>query len=392
MKQEVILTEKSIPKAFKKWYLEVFSENRDKIDVVMEYDRTCSVAENQTVFLDKFRNFVNENKRFGNLVNQTKSADEKFKIEQLSKIMQEEKELIENWKKSEHQEINIKSFEEPKDLIKLICSPNSIMKGVILIGESSLGKTFLTINTLKEIKFEDYEWIRTYVTPLELYKMLYYKQREFESKLGENPFFILVFDDTEGLLTNTNSVSIIKSALRGENNSLRIVEYNSTRLDKENIPKHFKFTGHIIIIANKVNLKDKNVFAIKERTHFKELNFSYKEKIKILKQSIKNDYESTTLELRQRALDMVIKNTDVITQDLNFVTLLRAYDYLIYDERKAEILLKSTLKIDEDLKLVKELMEGDKVVTEQIKEFDLKRGKSRATFFRLKEEVKRLMK
>jgi hypothetical protein len=64
---------------------------------------------------------------------------------------------------------------------------------------------------------------------------------------------------------------------------------------------------------------------------------------------------------------------------------------LLYDKNKAEELLKSTLKVNEELKLVMELIQSNKSIPEQIEEFKLKTGGSRAKFYRLKQKIKKLL-
>lgn len=376
-KTELVL--KDIPISFKKWYLKAFKEAHENrtIDVFAEYDRKLNIAENKNLFLGKFNALLNSDYKLELQAKQTQKAEEKFKIEQLNKIKEEEKKLIKEWKKSDFEEINIKSFDVPKHFLKMLC--RGFCNSVVLVGEGGIGKSYLTINILKEEK-QDFEYLNTHTSPLELYKWIYYNKDK-----------VLIFDDVKGLLDNEKSVSILKACL-WETDGKRMVTMNTTDRYLQDVPKIFEFKGKMIILANKLNLNDEHLNALITRTNYFELNFSYKEKLRIMSEIMKKPYKNTQLTDRQKALDLLIKNTDITTQDLNFRTLIKTFDYLLYDEKKAENLLISTLKIDENLKLVKELMESAKSVNEQIAEFILKTGKSRITYFRYKEQIKKLMR
>src|SRR3990167_2270080 len=81
-----------------------------------------------------------------------KKKGKRSKSETEKKLREQEKDIIEKWKKADFQKIEIKSFDVPKALIKLVCNQKALLKGVTLVCETSLGKTILTINTIKEEK------------------------------------------------------------------------------------------------------------------------------------------------------------------------------------------------------------------------------------------------
>ena len=406
---------KDIPAEFKRWFIKTFKDNARKIDVLHEYDRDISVAENITQFEDKFEVLVADDEKLREQVANVKGQIAKSKHETEQKLKEQEREIIDRWKKSDYQKIYIKSFDVPKAMIKRVCDPSALLKGVTLVGETSLGKTILAINTIKEESKADIcELENTYTSPLELYKLLYRYQSEYEKKqkveggfkvfgkIIAKPFFIVVFDDVEGLLTDRKSNAVLKSAL-WETNGQRIIKMNTIDRVLGDVPKAFEFTGHIIILANRLNLNDVNINAVKERTHYFELKFKYSEKLKVMSEIVKTEYPSTTLELRQKALDILVRNSDLSTQDFNFRTLIRAYDYMAYGEKEAEHLVKATLKSDERLTFILNLIDKSrkvdkeveemraKPVEEQSNEFALRFDSSRMTFFRLKKKLLGMM-
>lgn len=404
IKQSVEL--KDIPREFKMWFIKTFKENAKRIDVLHEYDRKLSVGENISQFEDKFEILVADDEKLKGQVGNARSQIAKSKHETESKLREQERAIIDKWKKSDFQKIYIKSFDVPKALIKLVCKPKALFKGVTLVGETSLGKTILTINTIKEENCAEIcEFENTYTTPLELYKLLYRYQHEYEIKQkSKKPFFMVIFDDVEGLLTDRKSVSVLKSAL-WETNGQRIIKMNTIDRVLGDVPKAFEFTGHIVILANHLNLNDININAVKERTHYFELKFKYSEKLKVMSEIIKTEYPSTTLELRQKALDILVRNSDLTTTDFNFRTLIRAYDYVMaYGESEAEHLIRATLKSDEKSTFILNLIDKDrkvdkeveemraKPIEEQANEFALKFDNSRITFFRLKRKLIEMMR
>ena len=368
--------EKGISNKFLNWFYKAFKENADTLDLNAEYDLDLSLEENKKLFAEKFSSlFCAEYKEEINLKN-AKEVEQAQKELMISEIKKEEQKLIENWKKSDYQDIDIKSFDTPRHFIRMLCK--GITNSVILVSEGGLGKSYLTINEIKKEK-KDFVYQNTYSSPLELYKLLYWNRDK-----------IIIFDDVKGLFEE-KAIAILKACL-WETDGKRIATMNTIDRVMEDVPKIFEFKGQIIILANKINLNDVHISALVSRSNYFELNFTYKEKLRIMGEITKKPYKKTDIQLRKKALDLIIKNTDITTEDLNFRTLIKTYDLLLYDEKKAENLLKATIKIDEEVKLVMDLMKSNNSVNEQIAEFRLKTGKSLATYHRLKHRIKEMLK
>ena len=103
-------------------------------------------------------------------------------------------------------------------------------------------------------------------------------------------------------------------------------------------------------------------------------------------------------------MDILVRNSDLSTQDFNFRTLIRAYDYMAYGEKEADNLIKATLKSDERFTFILNLIDKSrkvdkeieemraKPVEEQSNEFALRFDSSRMTFFRLKRKLIEMMR
>src|SRR3990167_6264181 len=281
MKQEAV----SIFKPSKK-LLELLKENDIEQDTIdwTSYSRDISMKD---WLKNEYGIVLKDLKK---LKGNAEAQEEKFKIEQLNKMKDEENKLINEWKKTDFHEIDIKSFIIPQHYIKMVC--RNFSKGCVLIGEGGLGKSFMTTNTLIEEK-KDFVYLNTHTSPLELYKFIYHNREA-----------IIVFDDVKGLLDNEKSISILKACL-WETDGKRIVTMNTMDRLMDNVPKVFEFKGGIIILANRLNETDEHLQALITRCNFYELKFSYKEKLKIMSEITKKPYKQTNETDRNKALDML---------------------------------------------------------------------------------------
>jgi hypothetical protein len=144
---------------------------------------------------------------------------------------EQEIEKIINTKTSEELE---KLYFKPNEYIKMVVE--GVEKGLLLYGESSLGKTYRVKKVLTELgkkEGTDYFIISGHITPLQFYcKMCMAKDK------------LICFDDVNILESKIN-LNMLKAALN--ENSHGRVEYHTTRTMPEGIPESFIFTGKVII-------------------------------------------------------------------------------------------------------------------------------------------------
>ena len=176
------VNEKEIPIKVKNFLKEAFGDNLDLIDFKAEIDSSLNSDEIIEHFKSKFNSmFCEEYKEKLKLKDAKEKAQAQKEVE-LSNIRKEEKELIESWKKSDFESIDIKSFDIPKHFIKMVCK--GISYGVVLEGEGGLGKTYSAVNIIKSEKI-NFEYQNTHSSPLELYKWLYWnkEKKSFRKRL-----------------------------------------------------------------------------------------------------------------------------------------------------------------------------------------------------------------
>ena len=365
------LTYKDIPKSFENWFKKTF-DDIDKIDVFSEYDRAISVGENQQLFIEKFSNLLSEEYKDKESAEAMKIQEEKTKVENQERIEKEEQELIDEWKNKKAENIEVSEFDTAKHLILL--TTRGFSYATILTGEGGIGKSFLTINTIKQ-ETKDFVYKCGYTTPMSLYQFLY-----------QNKDKLIVLDDIEGIFKDNIALSILKGAL-WDTDGKRLVQYDTTS-KKISAPSCFEFTGRLIVLCNKIqNDTDVSVKAMLSRTNHYKINFTYHQKLKMIKM-ILNKHKDISKEQKALVLKILKKNTDVATENFNFRTLEKLISLVRYNEKKAEELFVKTIDINSFQKIVWELMNSGKSMNEQVSSFFERTGKHRSTFYEVKREVK----
>ena len=165
---------------------------------------------------------------------------------------------------------------------------------MLCISKAGYGKTYTTINFLKEFK-QEFVYKSGYITPLSFYCWLF-----------ENRDKIIVFDDlTDDIFKDKKMIALLKSCLY-EAGGERFVSYETTS-DKLRVPNKFKFTGKMILLANEIRKNNRENFnALISRGIFFELKYSYKELILIVnKILISKKLKSSVSE---QVLEIISKN------------------------------------------------------------------------------------
>jgi hypothetical protein len=122
-----------------------------------------------------------------------------------------------------------------------------INRSLIVSGPAGLGKSFTVEAKLTELEQKGHSvtYIKGYVRPLALYKLLY------ETR---HPNSVLVFDDSDSVFYDDVSMNLLKGAC--DSTERRVLHWLSKSIEKEedeegeSIPEKFEFQGSIIFITN----------------------------------------------------------------------------------------------------------------------------------------------
>jgi len=226
-----------------------------------------------------------------------------------------------------------------------------IIKTLIIMGPCGTGKT-----TLVNYLVPDAVRIGGHITSAKLYEALY--------NASDNK--IIFFDDTEDLLSNDVSLTLLKQAL--DTNKQRVVMWDSST--KRDAPPSFLFNSRVIFCMNKIP-DDEGMKAIISRCHKCAVEFSYKELLILMyeiakKQKVLNG-TVISAEERKSVVDFIKDNSDITTEDFDLRLQNKVEEYYIYNKLKWKKLALGLLNIkNEKLRIFKEIEEMDISVEQKI--------------------------
>lgn len=386
--QEVVLSEKSIPKSFKNWYLKTFKEAHENraIDVVHEYDRGISVEENKAMFLEKFSSLVENEIKLLEMVNLpkkelefiTEEKEQKELLQQQQKVDEEYKEILEQIKTTPTPNIS-KITWKIREFIKLVLNDKTEKHTIIIVGKQGTGKTNTIKSVLKEF-FTTEQLAKIikngHTSPLSYYNMLY-----------DNPQGIFFWDDLSGLYKSETGISLLKQT--AETEKKRLVCYSSTTGKLEHRNTSFFFEGSQILCMNTMP-RSREFMPILSRIRPIVFNPNYNEILLMMFEIIKERYDDVELKEKIGIVEFIQRNTSPATENFDlrllsdFIDLYRHCGGINDNFREMS---KCLIETDVDKELVLELSRTKSTITEQEKEFKMKTNKSRATFYLLRKEL-----
>ena len=346
----------------------------DLIDFEALVDETLTYQENKERIIEEVKKLKPE---YVNSEIDLEAMEIQFREHYRKVLMEEFNHDIEQIKQRKTPELD-KYFGVVKELVKIVVNGNAT--GLIVYGEAGLGKTYTILQTLAECGKklgEDYIYISTHITPLELVNLLYkYQDR------------IIVLDDVEKLLLDEKTIGILKSALWSSVGK-RIITYYSTS-EKLEAPEEFEFRGKVILLLNKIPKRNKEIVeSLLSRVLTYKLDFSYEERLKIMYEMAK------ILKIPLEVVDFLKSKFTPALKNFNFRTLIQLNIIKQYYNENpnwknvAEKLLEQN--IDKRMKVVWELMNSNLSVKEQVERFRELTGMSRRTYFRIKARIENLM-
>jgi hypothetical protein len=216
-----------------------------------------------------------------------------------------------------------------------------VVRGLVVSGPPGIGKSFgvekqlEAANMFRKLEGKDplYEVISGGVSPIGLYQKLYYNRA---------PNQVLVFDDCDGVLEDSEMLNLLKAALNSGDKRRICWNKESRVLAVEDIPDAFDFEGSVLFLSNKDFDKEiergsriaVHLEAIMSRCHYLDLEIgSMRDKLLRIKQVVRdgmlNSYDFTQEQedaivsfvfdnsqyLREVSLRMVKKVADWVKAD-----------------------------------------------------------------------------
>jgi hypothetical protein len=263
-----------------------------------------------------------------------------------------------------------------KNDIKVLKETDS--SGLLILGSGGLGKTK---TVLEELKNREYLYLNGTVTPLQLYKELYFNQEK-----------LIVLDDVEGLFDNNRAIGLLKGAL-WDANGKRIVTYDSTSHALMDVPNQFEFKGKVIIITNQLPIKNKHIQALKTRMFFTEVTYSYAEKKELVQKiCLKSpEFQDFTTKQRREVWKALDKAITPAVEDFNFRHVKQAYQYYATFKKGAwRTMLYGLFPVDELKAKAIEIMNNKRLrtVKQQVAVWKSETGMCRASYFNYKRKLK----
>jgi len=343
----------------------------DTVDTEAYWDSSLSANENY----EKIRKIASISQDLDLKFEKSYQKDEVQHYEQIA--MEKEREYIEEQltkgleeiKKSTTPQLD-KYYWELNKFVEILVK--SDIHSLFLIGKTAMGKTFNTIRTLAKqgVKFK---YVVGNISPLEMYHVLYNNRKG-----------VLLFDDTQALIENKASMSVLLSALWSATKH-RIVEWRTTS-KKLKAPPFYEFEGKIIFTLNEVP-DNEGIRTLLSRCFTYEMNFDYGTILKIMLEIAKIPDNDMSKEERFNIVDFIKENTCEATRDFNLRLQKKIETIYKFEKEKWKDLALKIIKPDVDLLIIKQLMESTTVVKAQANKFIELTGKSRRTFFRYKEKL-----
>jgi len=334
----------------KEYVIKRFKEvNMDYKTFQEECDETLTYVEQKRIYEEKLNELLPMV-----VPKRKKDADESARVRaEYDKQMkeQQEKEQAEIKKRLEDEIAKITKdskelevlYQMANDKISMVAKSKEVT-GLLLYGESSLGKSYHVKKVLKEKGIKDYVFVSGHITPMKFYDKLY--------KAKDS---LVIFDDVD-ILGNIIILNMIKAALN--ENSANVVEYHTTK--KMDIPSSFVFSGRVIILLNDIPKKNEHLKAVESRLLKHHLKFSREETITIISSiAHKKEIEGTTIEDRIMIANWIKDNTSIATENLNIRLYLQAIEFYKYDKTKWKELTKSQIKTDGYMELVVQNVSDD---------------------------------
>ncbi len=199
--------------------------------------------------------------------------------------------------------------------------------GLIVRSRPGIGKSHRAEEILEEERDErdqgatEYTFKSSYSSPLALYDTLYKASNEGHT---------LVIDDVTGITSDKRSAALLKAALEGQGSTeQRYVEWQSASdsLEKRDLPQSFQFQGTIIFLFNEIPSGSAHWDAVVSRCLVRNFTVSHHNRMKIIREVAKADYEGLTYRERMDTAEWIIDRATRSMDSIDLRTLMQAFQF-----------------------------------------------------------------
>jgi hypothetical protein len=312
-----------------------------------------------------------------------KKTKDEIKIEKIQEVRRKEAEVEQKIKDITVEELKSNVYTEMDAYTDMVS--RGINFGCVIEGSGGTGKTYRVINRLKDV---DYAYTDSFTTPQAFYIWMF-RNRHKE---------VLIIDDVAGFMNNDKVLAFLKGGL-WEVNGQRIIHYMTTKPMQDElgnfVPNAFILNARMVIITNKLNKKNPHLNAVLTRVNYCRVEIDHEELMEILKQVTEKDYPGLSLDERMEVFKFIEDNTSDSNDDLNIRSLIKCFQHKIYSNQVGDkdlwkrLALLSIIQKNPQLVIVEQLLADNAFTSEEdrVIEFKKQTGKSRATYFRLKEQL-----
>lgn len=339
----------------------------DSIDLEAEIDWSLSFEEIKKQFAKIVRAFSGATE---DEIHKMKEGHKEYLSElerkEVEKLVEEIREIVKK------DTVNLDKYYKKVYLLMDILLSDSSIFGLYIYGEAGIGKSFSVIKYLEEHGFEferDYVLVRGHITPLGLYELLY----EYNGR-------IIVFDDIYSIFDNEIGKALLLNALWDLGGGKgRYISYHSTKLG---VPKTFRIKPEtkFIFIGNSIPEEFKPFL---DRILLCPLSFDFKTKIRML-----SEY-SKLKGYPKGIVKFLVETCNDNTYDLSFRVVDKLNSIRKHCKEWRDIAYEQLQRVaeDEEVELVKKLLEKHERVGRAIREFMEITGKSRRTFYNIRKRL-----
>lgn len=238
------------------------------------------------------------------------------------------------------------------DKIVDACAHN-IVRGLVVSGPPGIGKSFGVekqldaANMFRKLKHQEplYEVVSGGVSSIGLYQKLYYNR---------TPQQVLVFDDSDGVLFDEESLNLLKAALNSGDKRRICWNKESRVLGVEDIPNQFDFEASIIFLTNidfdrsiaKQSRIASHLAAIMSRCHYLDLEITnVRDQLLRIKQVVKDGMLSPYLFSPQEENDIInfIMDNSEHLREISLRTVKKIADFMKTDPADWKQLAEATV-------------------------------------------------